>query len=112
MRRLAAVKTTRITVETETVTIVRQAEAVLAWCPECRARVQAITLQDESPAKPVNRAQIQQWLGTDRVHFWLTAEGPARICLSSLLQNSEPAETPAVLYFKQKLFDRWRRKQK
>jgi thiol-disulfide isomerase/thioredoxin len=31
-------------------------------------------------------AQLQQWLGTGKLHFWKQADGSARICLSSLLR--------------------------
>ena len=38
------VKTTRITVETETLMIIRRAKVALAWCPKCRTEVEVITL--------------------------------------------------------------------
>jgi hypothetical protein len=79
------VKTTRITVETETLTIIRRAKAVLAWCPDCRAEVDVITLDNDSLAEPVTVAQIQQWLGTGKLHLWQPAHGLAQICVTSLL---------------------------
>jgi hypothetical protein len=48
MKRAIGVKTTRITIETETRVIVRRAQATLSWCPGCRAEVEVITLDRDS----------------------------------------------------------------
>ena len=79
-------KTTRITVETESLTIVRRSKATSAWCPDCRAQVEVITLGKDRLEEPGTAAQLQQWLGTGKLHFWKQADGSARICLSSLLR--------------------------
>jgi hypothetical protein len=79
-------RTTRITVETETMLVIRRAKAVLAWCPGCHAEVDVITLDNDTLAEPATAAQIQEWLGTSKLHFWQTADGPAQICLTSLFR--------------------------
>jgi hypothetical protein len=53
MAQAATAKTTRITVETENLMVIRRAKADLAWCPECRAEVDVITLDNDSLAEPV-----------------------------------------------------------
>ena len=83
------VKTTRITVETETLMIVRRAKAGLAWCPDCRAEVDVITLDNDSLAKSITAAHIEEWLGTGKLHLWQPAQGPTQICVSSLLRCFE-----------------------
>ena len=83
-----AQRTTRITVETDTFLVVRRAKAALAWCPDCQAEVDILTLTPDSFAEPVIAAQIQQWLGTGKLHLWHNAEGAVQICLPSLLQCS------------------------
>ena len=84
-----AVRTTRITIETEMLTIVRRAKAAMGWCPECRAEVDVITVDSESLAEPDTAAQIQQWLGTSKLHLWQTPNGPAQLCVQSLLRCFE-----------------------
>jgi hypothetical protein len=42
MGRVMLVKTARITVETDTVMIVRQARTAPGWCPVCRAEMDVI----------------------------------------------------------------------
>lgn len=88
MEQAVMAKTTRITVETEMLLIIRRAKAVSGWCPGCRAEVDVIALDDNLP-EPVTAAQIQEWLGTSELHFWQTADGPTQICLPSLFQCFE-----------------------
>ncbi len=82
-------KTTRITVETDTLMIVRRARTISAWCPDCRAEVDAIALGSDSLAEAATASQIQQWLDSGKLHFWQHADGPAQICVPSLLQSIE-----------------------
>lgn len=86
MERAVAVKTTRITVETETLIIVRRAKATLAWCPDCRAEVDVITLDHDSLIESATAAQIREWQSTGKLHLWQPGYGLARICVTSLLQ--------------------------
>lgn len=87
-KRAGAVRATRITVETETLVLVRRAKAVLAWCPDCRAEVDVIAL--DKLTEPVTAAQIHEWFGANDLHFWQMAEGSVRICVKSLLQSLAP----------------------
>jgi hypothetical protein len=80
-----AVKTTRITVETEALIIVRRAKVSFARCPECRSEVETIALDNDSFAEPATVVQVQEWLAAGRLHRWQTADGQTRICVRSLL---------------------------
>jgi hypothetical protein len=81
-------RTTRITVETDTFLVIRRATAALAWCPDCCAEVDVITLTLDSFEEPATSAQVEQWLATGTLHLWHTAEGVVQICVTSLLQSS------------------------
>ena len=89
-------KTTRITVETETLMIIRRAKVALAWCPECLTEVEVITLDGGSLAEPLTAEQIREWVGTGRLHFWQTADRPAQICVVSLLHCLELEDVRSV----------------
>ena len=89
MESAVAVKTTRITVETETLMIIRRAKVALAWCPECFTEVEVITLDSDSLADPFTAEQIREWIKTGRLHFWQTVHGPTHICVASLLHCLE-----------------------
>jgi hypothetical protein len=111
MEQAVTAKTTRITVETETLLIVRRAKADLAWCSECRAEVDVITLDNDTLAEPNAAAQIQEWLGTSKLHCWRSANGPAQICLPSLFQCFELEEVQRLFRSNERPFDHSRRKQ-
>jgi hypothetical protein len=96
MESAVAVKTTRITVETETLMIIRRAKVALAWCPECSTEVEVIMLDGGSLAEPLTAEQIREWIGTGRLHFWQTADGPAQICVTSLLHCLELEDLRSV----------------
>ena len=81
-------RTTRITVETDTCLVIRRAKAALAWCPDCCADVDVITLTADSFAEPATSAQVERWVATGKLHLWHTADGVVQICVISLLQSS------------------------
>src|SRR5271165_3830387 len=89
MEQAMVLKTTRITVETDTLMVVRRARTISAWCPDCCAEVDAIALGSDSLAEAATAAQVQQWLDSGKLHFWQHADGPAQICVPSLLQSIE-----------------------
>ena len=96
MDRPSAMKTTKITVETETLVIVRHAKATRGWCPDCCAEVNVITLGDNAIADPSTTARIQEWLVAGKLHFRQPAAGPVQVCLTSLLRCFESAEAQRV----------------
>ena len=96
MDRPSAKKTTRITVETETLMIVRNAAATRGWCSDCRAEVNLITLDDNTLAEATTAARVREWLVASKLHFRQTATGSLQICLTSLLQCFESAEAQRV----------------
>ena len=81
-------RVTRITVETDTFLVIRRAKAALARCPECKAKVDVVTLTPDSFAEPTTASQVEQWLNTGRLHLWHTPEGLVQVCVNSLLQCS------------------------
>ncbi|HYL63428.1 MAG TPA: hypothetical protein VE077_12485 [Candidatus Methylomirabilis sp.] len=103
-------KTTRITVETETLLVVRRAKAALAWCPDCRAEVDVITLDDSRLTDPA-AAQLRQWLEAGKLHLWQPAIGPAQICVTSLLQCVDFDNPGGFSRSRENLLDPSRRKQ-
>ena len=110
MDRPSATNVTKITVETETLMVVRQAKATRGWCPECRAEVDLITLDDNTLADTSATVHTQDCFVAGKVHFWQTADGPTQICLTSLLRCFESAEAQRVCRCIKNQFDQIRRK--
>jgi hypothetical protein len=89
MERFTVVKTARITIETDTVMVVRHARTARAWCPECHGEVEVISLDNASVAESGAAAQLQEWISAGKLHVWQPAEGSVQICLASLLHCFE-----------------------
>jgi hypothetical protein len=77
-----AVRTTKITIETEGLLVIRQARTVVTWCPGCQAEVDVVLLGEDT-------AQLLSGLPTGTLHIWSPPEGPVFICLRSLVQHSQ-----------------------
>jgi hypothetical protein len=84
--RAVVVKTTRITIETESLLVVRRGKTIVTWCPACCAEVEAMTVEGDSLGEGIPSALLREWLATGRLHFWGPEGGPVQICLPSLLQ--------------------------
>ena len=98
--------------ETESLVVIRRAKAVLAWCPECLANVETITLDVDSLAQPTTAAQIQDWLATGKLHLWQPGSGSTQICVTSLLQCFELDEARRFSQSNENAQVQSRRKQK
>jgi hypothetical protein len=98
------VRKTRITVQTESVAIVRKGTIAPGWCPDCGGEVDAVILD------ATLTSQIQDRHSTGKVHVWQEPCGLTRLCLSSLLQSIEAAEAQRVFRFAGVQFEQIRRK--
>jgi hypothetical protein len=78
-----AVKTTKITIESEGLLVIRQARTVVAWCPACQAEVEVVLVGEDT-------AQLLRGLPAGGLHMWSPREGPVHICLRYLVQRSQP----------------------
>jgi hypothetical protein len=81
----------QITLETHTVTIIRQGERVRGWCRECADEVEMLGIEGAAflteLAEPVLRdcPQVQGW------HFSTSAAGMSLVCLNSLRESIRSA---------------------
>jgi hypothetical protein len=83
------VKTTRITIETESLLVVHRAKAIVTWCPICCANVETMTLTCDGRGEDFPSALLRELLANGKLHFWSPEGGPAQVCLTSLLQCFE-----------------------
>ena len=79
------VRTTKITIETEGLLVIRQARTVVTWCPDCQDEVEVLLLDEGT-------AQLLKGLPAGALHIVSPPEGPVLVCLRSLLQRSQPNE--------------------
>jgi len=78
------VKTTKITIETESLLVVHKGRTIVAWCRSCDAETELMTLEGESLLRETSSLLVSDWLAAGQLHSWKTEDGQAHICLASL----------------------------
>jgi hypothetical protein len=78
-------KRTKITIETESLLVLRGRNMRRAWCVACAAEGEVIALEEVGLISNLERSALEQWLSSRNLHLSQTADGSTRICLNSLL---------------------------
>ena len=76
---------TTITIETDSLLILRGRTSRQAWCPQCAAEVETAALEDIGVVSNLDRAAVAEWLNAGDLHRLPSADGSQVICLNSLL---------------------------
>ena len=82
-------KQTKITIETESVLVLRGRSSVRAWCPECRAVGDMIVLADIGVISNLAPSEVKAWLESETIHRSETSDGAQLICVNSLLKRAQ-----------------------
>lgn len=76
---------TKIIIETEEVVVARILEKpIVAWCPECKAETQKLTVTQAARLCQVDQNTIRERVHRGKLHVSETPAGALLICLSSL----------------------------
>jgi len=78
-------KQTTITIETESLLILRGRTSRRGWCPRCQREVELIAIEDTGLVTNLQRPALEEWINSDEIHRLRAPDGPALICLDSLL---------------------------
>jgi hypothetical protein len=78
-------KQTRITIETDSLLILRGRSSLRAWCSQCAAEVETIALEDMGVVSNLEPHELEEWLNSGDLHRLQAADGSALTCLNSLL---------------------------
>jgi len=78
-------KQTKITIETDSLLILRGRNSNRAWCPQCAAEAEMIALDNLGVISNLDHAAVEEWLSSGELHRSKSANGSALICLTSLL---------------------------
>ena len=77
-------RTTKITIETEGLLVVRQGRTVVTWCPDCQAEVDVMLSGEDT-----SFAELLRGVPAGAVHQWRDRDGSTYLCLTSLLRFSQ-----------------------
>jgi hypothetical protein len=78
-------KRTKITIETDSLLILRGRSLRSAWCPQCAAVGEMIALEDAGVISNLERPALEEWLNSEQLHRSQASDGSTLICLNSLL---------------------------
>ena len=78
-------KQTRITIETDSLLILRGRNSSRAWCPLCAAEEEMIALENTGVISNLEKTALEEWLNSGELHRLQAADGSTLICLNSLL---------------------------
>jgi hypothetical protein len=86
-------KLTKITIESDSLLIVRGRSSTRAWCPQCRADAEMLAMENIGVVSNLDRPDLEAWLNSGQLHRSKAADGSPMVCLNSLLahvQNTKP----------------------
>jgi hypothetical protein len=86
-------KQTRITIETDSLLVLRGRSSVRAWCSRCAAEVEMIALENMGVISNLERPELEEWFRSGELHRLQAADGSALTCLNSLLARVQKATT-------------------
>jgi hypothetical protein len=87
-------KQTKITIETESLLILRGRTPLRAWCQGCGEEVEVIPLEGVGVVSNLPGSEVEAWIQSHDLHRTQTSDGGTLICVNSLLkrvQKSKPA---------------------
>jgi hypothetical protein len=86
-------KRTTITIETNTLLIVRARTVRRAWCPECGAVAEMVNSAMTAVPPDASQHAVEKWLNSMNLHMAQAADGGTLICLNSLLAQVQKTKT-------------------
>src|SRR5258708_4212653 len=92
-RKESMAKRTTITLETDSLLILRGRSSTRAWCPRCAADVEMIAMKDAGVISNLDQAALEEWLRSEELHRSQAEDGSVLTCLSSLLARVQNTTT-------------------
>lgn len=86
-------KRTKITIETDSLLVLRARRALRAWCPQCGVESELIPFEGIGVISNLPSAKVESWLESQAIHRSQAADGALLVCLNSLLERVQKAKT-------------------
>ena len=87
-------KQTMITIETESLLILRSRNSRREWCPRCTAEAEMIALENTGATSNPQKTALEACLNSADLHLVQASDGSTLICLNSLLARVRSTKTP------------------
>ena len=86
-------KHTKITIETDSLLVLRGRRSRRAWCPRCGAESEMIPLDNLGVISNLLSVEVEAWIRSEDLHHAWAADGAPMICLNSMLKRVQHATT-------------------
>ena len=84
---------TKITIETDSLLVLRGRNSLRAWCPQCAAEGAMIPLEGVGVISNLSPVEVEAWFESNSIHRWQMADGGLVICRNSLLKRIQKTKT-------------------
>ena len=78
---------TKITIESDSLLILRGRNSLRAWCPDCASEVEVIPLDGLGVISNLAPMEVETWIQSEDLHHVMAADGAPLICLNSMLKR-------------------------
>jgi hypothetical protein len=85
-------KQTKITIQTESLLIMRGRTSRRTWCSQCAAEAEVIALEEVGVISNLDPSAIEQCVNSPELHRSETPTGSTLICLNSLLASVQKTQ--------------------
>jgi hypothetical protein len=83
---------TKITIESESLLVLRGRSSQRAWCPECGAEGEMIRLDELGVISNLAPPEVEAWIQSEDLHHLRATDGAHLICLNSMLKRVRNAK--------------------
>ena len=84
---------TKITIESDSLLILRGRSSLRAWCPDCASEVEMIPLDGVGVISNLAPREVEAWIQSEDLHHTKTADGAPLICMNSVLKRVRKAKS-------------------
>jgi hypothetical protein len=85
-------KHTKITIEVDSLLVLRGRLSLRAWCPECGAEGEMVRLDELGVVSNLASPDVEAWIQSEALHHSKAADGADLICLNSMLKHTRKAK--------------------
>ena len=78
-------KQTKITIQTDSLLLLRGHNSARTWCPLCDAESEMVALENLQVVSNLEPRSLEEWINSGELHRLRADDGSILICLNSLL---------------------------
>ena len=78
---------TKITIETDSLLVLRGRSSLRAWCSKCGSEVEMIPLDGGGLISNLPPPEVEAWIQSEDLHHSRAADGAPLICLNSMIKR-------------------------